>query len=230
MESYPLEFEKALGYRFKKRELLMTALTHSSRAHETGSPGKSNERMEFLGDSILDFLTAKAVYRRFPECDEGIMTEMRARAVCEGALAGYAEQIRLGEYIMLGRGEAKSHGERRPSTLSDTFESVVAAIYLDGGMKEAERFVLPFITKNLTLSGGEPLRDYKTMLQELVQKDPDSSLTYEMSGENGPPHDKNFEMTVLLGSERLASAWGKTKKEAAQKAAKEALRILESRR
>ena len=226
MEFYPDDFEQRLAHRFKDRSLLITALTHSSCAYESGKNTVCNERLEFLGDAILDFVVGEAIFRRFPGMDEGGMTEMRAAAVCEKALAEYAQQINLGQYILLGKGEEASHGERRPSILSDAFEAIIAAIYLDAGLECASNFVLPFIGKYLVKSKDNSLHDYKTTLQEIVQRSKGELLSYELVSEEGPSHDKTFTLSVLLNSNIIGTGTGKTKKEAAQNAAKEALELM----
>ena len=226
MDFYPEDFEQRLCHRFKDRSLLITALTHSSCAYESNKDTVCNERLEFLGDAILDFVVGEAIYRRFPDMDEGGMTEMRAAAVCEKALADYARQLDLGQYILLGRGEEAAHGERRPSILSDAFEAIVAAIYLDAGLECASNFILPFVGKHLVKSKHSALQDYKTALQEIVQRNKGELLAYELVTEEGPSHDKTFTMSVLLNSNVIGTGIGKTKKEAAQNAAKEALGLM----
>lgn len=226
MEFYPEQFEKTIGHCFKDRELLINALTHSSCAYEMGDMSRSNERMEFLGDAVLDFVVGEAIFRRFPDMPEGRMTELRAAAVCEKALAEFAAQIKLNEYIMLGRGEEQAHGERRPSILSDAFEAVVAAVYLDGGMEAAGNFVLPFVSAYLVEKKDTGAKDYKTVLQEIVQRNKGEQLSYELLEESGPAHDKTFTIAVMLNSNVIGKGSGHSKKEAAQAAAKEALGLM----
>lgn len=226
MEYYPYDLEEKLGHRFKDHNLLIQALTHSSCAHEMGDKSKCNERLEFLGDAILDFIAGEAIFRRFPEMQEGSMTELRASAVCEKALADYSEQLDLPQYIMLGKGEEHTRGAFRPSIMADAFEAVIAAIYLDGGMEAANNFVMRFLTERLVEEKPVSVRDYKTALQEIIQRNKGELLSYELEGEEGPPHDRTFTMAVYLNSNRIAVGTGKTKKEAAQAAAREALTLM----
>ena len=226
MDYYPEEFEKKIGHCFKDRELLITALTHSSCAYEMGTPERCNERLEFLGDAILDFVVGEAIFRRFPDMDEGGMTEMRAAAVCEKALAEYSRSFDLGNYLMLGRGEEQAHGERRPSILGDAFEALIAAIYLDAGIEAASNFILPFVSANLMPVSNNGLRDYKTLLQEIVQRNHGESLSYVLLEEVGPPHNRTFTMGVMLNSNLISKGVGKSKKEAAQAAARDALSLM----
>ena len=217
------ELENNLGYHFQDRSLLELALTHSSFANEHGHH-HDNERLEFLGDSVLGFVTAEYLYHKFKTEPEGELTRHRANAVCEKTLAVFAEEIRLGEYIRLGKGEKHSGGEKRPSILSDAFESVIAAIYLDGGIGAAKRFVLRFIPEADT--GAQPLVDYKTMLQEVIQKNPDEHLRYELVAEAGPDHEKTFTVEVYLNSNCIGTGTGHSKKKAEQAAACEALGLM----
>ena len=226
MEYYPAEFEQKIGHCFRDRDLLIRALTHSSCAYEMGDLSLSNERLEFLGDAVLDFIAGEAIFRRFPDLDEGAMTEMRAGAVCEKALAEFAAAIHLGDYLMLGHGEEQSHGERRPSLLSDAFEALLAAVYLDAGLETAANFVLPFLAPKLVEDRSVGLKDYKTALQEIVQKNKGETLSYELISESGPAHDRTFVMAVQLDHNVIGSGSGRTKKEAAQAAAREALKLM----
>lgn len=226
MEYYPYDLEEKLGHRFKDHNLLIQALTHSSCAHEMGDKSKCNERLEYLGDAILDFIAGEAIFRRFPEMQEGAMTELRASAVCERALADYSEELGLPQYIMLGKGEEHTRGAFRPSIMADAFEAILAAIYLDGGMEAANNFAMRFLTERLVEEKPVSVRDYKTALQEIVQRNKGELLTYELEREEGPPHDRTFTMAVYLNSNRIASGTGRTKKEAAQAAAREALALM----
>ena len=219
------ELERKLGYTFRDKALLELALTHSSYANERADR-RDNERLEFLGDSVLGFLAAEYLFRKFAHEPEGELTRARANAVCEKTLAGFAEEIGLGDYIRLGKGERNAGGNRRPSILSDAFESVIAAIYLDGGMEAARLFVLRFIPK-----AGEDLEDmarvdYKTKLQEIVQRNPDEHLRYELAAESGPDHDKTFTVEVYLNSNCIGTGVGHSKKKAEQAAACEALKLM----
>lgn len=217
------ELEELLGYRFRDPELLTLALTHSSYGNEQGDR-RDNERLEFLGDSVLGFLTAEYLFGAFGDLPEGELTKHRANAVCEKTLAEYARQIRLGDYLRLGKGEQRNGGANRPSILSDAFESVIAAIYLDGGMEEARRFVLRFVSAAET--EGQPVTDYKTLLQEVIQKNPDEHLSYVLAAERGPDHDKTFTVEVYLNSNCIGTGEGHSKKKAEQAAACEALALM----
>ena len=215
--------EAKLGYKFLNRALLINALTHSSYANENrGRSCESNERLEFLGDSVLGMVVADALYKRFPELPEGRMTRLRAQLVCEESLHRVAAQLGLGEHIRLGRGEEHTGGRSRTSILADAVEAVIAAMYLDGGMDVARGFINRFILSELE-AGLPGSGDNKTELQELVQKKPGSVLSYELLGESGPDHDKTFTSQVLLNGRAIGSGSGRTKKEAEQAAARAAL-------
>ena len=218
--------EEKIGYSFRDAELLTNALTHSSYANENrGRSCESNERLEFLGDSVLGLVVADALYRRFPGLPEGRMTRLRAQLVCEESLHHVAAQLGLGEYIRLGRGEEHTGGRNRTSILADAVEALIAAMYLDGGMEVARGFIERYI---LTALDGEmpAVGDCKTELQELVQRKSGSVLTYELLGESGPDHDKTFTSQVRLNGRPIGSGSGRTKKEAEQAAARAALREM----
>lgn len=218
--------EEKIGYSFRDAELLTNALTHSSYANENrGRSCESNERLEFLGDSVLGLVVADALYRRFPGLPEGRMTRLRAQLVCEESLHHVAAQLGLGEYIRLGRGEEHTGGRNRTSILADAVEALIAAMYLDGGMEVARGFIERYI---LTALDGEmpAVGDCKTELQELVQRKSGSVLTYELLGESGPDHDKTFTSQVSLNGRPIGSGSGRTKKEAEQAAARAALREM----
>ena len=216
----PEELEEKLHYHFKNRDLLITALTHSSYANEAKVPTKYNERLEFLGDSVLSLVVANYRFRHSTR-PEGELSRMRASLVSEEALFQFAKEIDLGAYLRLGRGEELGGGRERPSVVSDAFEAVIAALYLDGGMEAARSFILPFITEGKTAE-----EDYKTKLQEVIQQNPEDKLSYAVTGESGPAHDKRFEVTVLLNGSAMAAGTGRSKKAAEQQAAKAALRKL----
>ncbi len=209
------------GYTFNNEELLYTALSHSSYANEHKK--ESNERLEFLGDSILSIIVSEYLFSRYPDVDEGELTKMRASLVCEKSLAGFAEEIGLSNMLLLGKGELQAGGNKRPSIISDAFEAVLAAIYLDGGMEEAKKFVLRFISKQHI---GGSFKDYKTVLQEVIQKNPEEQLTYCLVAESGPEHDKQFTVEVHLNSNVIGKGVGHSKKNAEQMAAKEALLLM----
>ena len=219
--------EKKIGHSFRDRALLTTALTHSSYANENRGRGECNERLEFLGDSVLGMVVADALFRRFPELPEGRMTRLRAQLVCEESLHRVASELGLGEYVRLGRGEEHTGGRRRTSILADAVEAVIAAMYLDGGLETAKAFIERQILS--ALDGAGPVmrvEDCKTELQELVQKKSGQSLSYELLGESGPDHDKTFTSQVSLNGRPVGSGSGRTKKEAEQAAARAALEAL----
>ena len=219
------ELEAKLWYKFKDLTLLDTALTHSSYANEQGPGHKYNERLEFLGDSVLGFITADRFFREFRDIPEGRLTKLRASTVCEEALFGFAQEIDLGSYLLLGKGEDKNGGRERASIVSDAFEAVIAAIYLDGGIEAARQFVLRFVMEAVE-EKKITFQDYKTRLQEIIQKNPEEHLTYVLSGETGPDHDKRFEVEVHLNSNVIGKGVGRTKKQAEQEAAREALSLM----
>ncbi len=214
-----------IGYVFKQPMLLENALTHSSYANEGKRGLKSNERLEFLGDSVLGFITAGYLFRHGTG-EEGELTRLRASLVCEKALSAYARKIDLGECLLLGRGELRGGGAERPSILADAFEAVIAAIYLDGGLQAAEEFILPFIKDELTHQRRPQFKDYKTALQEIIQQNPEERLEYVLTGESGPDHNKQFTVEVHLNSNVIGNGRGRSKKEAEQQAAREALRLM----
>ena len=201
------EFEKKIGYRFKNRNLLITALTHSSYANESRGGDQSYERLEFLGDSILGFVTAEYLCKAFPDIPEGKLTKKRAALVCEKSLCGFTRSFGAGELLRLSHGEQHSGGRERPSILADVFESITAAIYLDSGrLEEDKRFVLHYI-EPAAQSAGE-------------------RLEYVLTGEHGPDHDKHFTVEVHLNSNVIGKGGGRSKKEAEQQAAREALELM----
>ena len=214
-----------IGYAFKDGELLLKALTHSSFANEKHLP-ESNERLEFLGDSVLSLVVADYLYRHFSHIPEGELTKLRASLVCEHALSSFAERISLGEWLRLGRGERMTGGSRRPSILADAFEAVIAAIYLDGGIEPAREFILRFVRPETEQRRTVVILDFKTSLQEIIQQNPDEMVEYVVTGESGPDHDKRFTVEVRLNNETIGRGEGRSKKEAEQKAAKEALSLM----
>lgn len=217
------DFEKKIGYEFKDKALLKRALTHSSYANEKGT-GLQNERLEFLGDSVLGFITAEYLFDHYKDKAEGDLTKKRAYAVCEKTLFGYAEKIGLGDMILLGRGEERTGGRQRPSVVSDAFEAVIAAIYLDGGIENAKKFVLPFIE---IASETKPVfKDYKSTLQEVLQQNPTEKFEYIVVGESGPDHNKEFIVEVHLNSNVIGTGRGSSKKRAEQEAARSALELM----
>ncbi len=217
-------FENIIGYTFNDKTLLQTALTHSSYANEMHGKEAFNERLEFLGDSVLGMITAEFLFKNHPEMPEGQLTKLRASLVCEKSLHKFANSIRLGEFMRLGKGEINTGGRERPSILADAFESVIAAIYLDAGFEKAKEFVLGFIA-NASIE-DDSISDYKSALQEITQKNHGEILEYYMAGESGPDHAKTFIVEVKLNSNVIGTGTGKSKKQAEQMAAKEALRLM----
>lgn len=219
--------EEKLGYQFQDRSLLENALTHSSYANEHKLDGmSSNERLEFLGDSVLGMVVADYLYRSCPTLPEGDLTRLRASLVCEGNLVLVAKDLKLGSYLKLGKGEELGGGRSRPSIQADAVEAVLAAVYLDGGIAAARRLIQHFILDNIARV-HDVTKDHKTALQEIVQRKSSQVLTYELVGERGPDHAKTFRMDVLLNGTVIGSGEGRSKKEAEQAAAKAAIRHLE---
>ncbi len=220
------QLQKNLKYQFKDINLLENALTHSSFANEKRSKYGSNERLEFLGDAVLSVIVADYIYKTFKSRPEGELTKLRAALVCEKSLAGFSSQLELGNYLKLGKGEILNGGASRPSILADAFEAVLAAIYLDGGMEAARRHVMRFILPELEHTGDEAFKDYKTSLQEIIQRNPEERLSYVLMGESGPDHNKSFTVEVLLNSNVIGTGSGNSKKRAEQNAAKQALELM----
>ena len=220
------DLENAIGYRFQNITLLQNALTHSSYANERWHNSlKSNERLEFLGDSILGMVVAEYLYRTFPDRPEGELTRMRADMVCEKSLAQVAARIGLGAHLMLGNGEEQGGGRSRESILADAVESVIAASFLDGGMLAARKFIEQFILVEVPVKKLHNA-DYKTALQEMVQQKKHQVLTYRLTGESGPDHDKHFDVEVSLNGTVVGTGSGSSKKKAEQMAARSALEQL----
>lgn len=217
--------EESIGYKFKNKDLLINALTHTSYAHENNK--ESNEKLEFLGDSILEFVSSKYIYNKYPNLQEGEMTKVRATVVCEDSLYKIAKSHGFGEFLFLGRSEVKTGGKNRPAILADSVEAVIAAIYLDGGLQEADKFIIENLDKKIekaTKHVGD--KDYKTVLQEKLQEHGEVKIEYEIINETGPDHDKYFEAQVKCNGKILAQGKGKSKKEAHMHAAKKALENL----
>ena len=220
------DLEAAIGYRFENITLLQNALAHSSYANERWHNSlMSNERLEFLGDSILGMCVAEYLYCTFPDRPEGELTRMRADMVCEQTLANVAGRIGLGEHLLLGKGEEQGGGRTRNSILADAVESVIAASFLDGGMGAAKQFIQKFILVEVPVKKLHNV-DYKTSLQELVQQKKNQVLTYTMVGESGPDHDKHFEVEVCLNGKVVGLGSGSSKKRAEQDAARAAMDLL----
>lgn len=222
------KLEEKLGYTFQSRALLENALTHSSFANENRGLGmESNERLEFLGDSILGMITADHLFRAHPDLPEGDLTRTRAALVCEESLVEVAELLDLGAYLKLGKGEDAGGGRERPSIIADAVEAVLAAVYLDGGIGSARKVIQRYILDREGEKGGS--RDYKTALQEIVQRESGQVLTYRLTGSSGPDHAKTFQVEVDLNGVPIGAGEGKSKKEAEQNAAKTAIERLDQK-
>ena len=221
------KLEEAIGYRFQNITLLQNALAHSSYANERWHDSlKSNERLEFLGDSILGMAVAEYLYKNFPDRPEGELTRMRADMVCETSLAAVANRIGLGEHLLLGHGEDRFGGRTRASILADAVESVIAAVFLDGGMVAAQDLIRKFILCDVPVTKLHNA-DYKTALQELVQQKKNQVLSYALVGEIGPDHDKQFSVEVFLNGQVIGKGSGGSKKKAEQDAARDALEAIQ---
>ncbi len=214
--------EEKIGYVFKDKGLLRKALTHSSYLNEHREAEECNERLEFLGDSVLSLICSDHLYKT-RSGDEGDLTKTKALLVCEEALSTYAKELNLGESLLLGRGEKLAGAQHRNSILCDEIEAILGAIYLDGGYENARNFILPSLIR-----GGENFRqhDYKTVLQEVIQKNPGEALKYVIADDFGPEHEKTFVCHLYLNSNRISEGRGRSKKAAEQEAAKEALELM----
>lgn len=220
-------FESNLGYVFNNKSLLSLALTHTSYANESKHAKSNNERLEFLGDSVLSIIVSKYLFSNFSDMPEGQLSKTRAALVCEKSLSGFAREIELGNHLLLGRGEDQNGGRDRDSILADAFEAVIAAMYLDGGIEPAEKFVLKFISKQMEQKNvSKAFTDYKTELQEIIQQNKEEKVSYVLVEESGPDHDKSFTVEVHLNSNVIGKGHGKSKKIAEQMAAKEALELM----
>jgi len=220
------KLEEEIGYRFNDRKLIMQALSHSSYANEKKRPGGSNERLEFLGDSVLSIVVSEYLYTHLTSVAEGDLTKLRASLVCEKSLHVFAQQINLGDYLLLGKGEENTGGRERPSILADAFEAVIAAVYLDGGMEAARKHILRFMPQDIEHRKTPVFRDFKTVLQEVVQMNPEEKVEYVLIGAEGPDHNKRFVVEVCLNDQVIGRGKGRSKKEAEQLAAKEALELM----
>jgi len=222
--------EAAIGYKFKNPDIIREALTHSSfsnelRAHDINMP--CNERMEFLGDSVLSVITSELLFCEHPDLPEGDLSKIRAGTVNEKALSKFARSIDLGKYLLLGRGEDLTQGRSRPSILADAFEALLAAIYLDSGIENVKKFLLPLVSQEIkSMIDSGSFRDYKTMLQQIVQQEQGELLEYVVTGESGPPHMRTFEVEAHLNSNVIGRGKGHSKREAEQQAAREALKLF----
>ncbi len=218
--------EQSIGYTFKNKELLKKALTHTSYAYE--NKVESNEKLEFLGDSILEFISSKYIYKNYPKLKEGEMTKVRAEVVCEASLHQVAKRHNFSDFLYTGKSEYACHGNKKPAILADSVEAVIAAIYFDGGLEEAEKFIIENLKEaieNCTKNVG--MKDHKTVLQEKLQQNGDVSIRYSIIKTTGPDHDKTFFVKVECNGKELATGEGKTKKGAEMNAAEKALEVLE---
>ena len=224
--------EKRIGYTFQNRSLILEALIHSSYANEMKTRNREvvcNERLEFLGDSVLSIIVSEYLYKRCADCLEGELTQRRAALVCSSALASYAKKISLGDYLYLGRGEEKGNGREKQSTLENAFEALLAAIYLDAGQNGLDvvrKILIPIIEAELACNDVEFHKDYKTELQQLIQQAEGDFLEYVTVGERGPDHAKIFEVEARMNSNVIGTGSGRSKREAEQNAAKEALKLF----
>lgn len=218
--------EKKLQYKFNNINYLKNALTHSSYANEVRDGFTSNERLEFLGDSVLSVIVSEYIFEKFPNMPEGELTRLRASLVCEKALCSFARELHLGDYIMLGKGEERGGGRERDSILADAFEAVLAAIFLDGGMVPAKEHIMRFVLRDVKHTSEETFKDYKTTLQEIIQRNPEESVTYILTNQSGPDHNKSFTVEVRLNSNIIGVGSGSSKKRAEQMAAKQALELM----
>ena len=222
------ELEQQIGYTFKDKNLLKTALTHTSYAYENKK--QSNEKLEFLGDSILEFVSSEYIYHNYPKLKEGEMTKVRASVVCEDSLQKIAKMHNFSDFLYLGKSERTSQKEVRPAIMADSIEAVIAAIFLDGGLEEAKKFILNNLAKpieNATKNIGQ--KDYKTVLQEVLQKNGNVDIEYVIVDEKGPDHEKVFTAEVIFNNKILATGEGKSKKQAEMEAAQKALENIKKR-
>ena len=217
-----MELSRKLGYEFHDSNLLYHALTHSSYINENNLPyEKNNERLEFLGDAILDAIISEYLYRKYVGSEEGMLTKERAAIVCESSLAFCASNLNLGAYLILGRGEENNGGRTRVSISADAVEALIGAVYLDSGWEAASKFVIHIFKQVIEeASTGNLTKDYKSLLQERFQQDGEIAIEYQVIKEEGPDHDKTFYVDLVIDNQVMGSGMGKSKKEAEQKAAK----------
>ena len=220
------KLEKNIGYQFKNKELLQTALTHTSYANEINI--QSNEKLEFLGDSILEFISSKYIFKNYPNLKEGEMTKLRADVVCEKSLYRVAQNHKFNEFLLVGKSQQISNGNKNQAMLADSFEAVIAAIYFDSGLQEAEKFIVENLKEYIEVASKHVgMKDYKTVLQEKLQIHGDVVIHYEIIDEKGPDHNKTFTARVSCNGKKLAVGIGKTKKAAEMEAACKALKLME---
>ncbi|MCQ2464545.1 MAG: ribonuclease III [Oscillospiraceae bacterium] len=220
------ELEDSIRYSFKNKKLLTEALSHSSYANENKRSRRSNERLEFLGDSVLSIVVSQYLFEHFSHLPEGELTKIRASLVCEKSLHVFARQINLGKYLLLGKGEENTGGRERASILADAFEALIAAVFLDGGLEAARTHILRFIPDDLDAQKYAAFSDYKTILQEVIQQNPEEKVEYIIASQSGPDHNKAFTVNVCLNTNVIGVGTGRSKKEAEQMAAKEALKLM----
>lgn len=217
-----MNIEESIGYTFKNKALIEEALTHTSFANENNT--ESNEKLEFLGDSILEFISSKYLYTNYPKLNEGELTKVRATVVCEMSLYGIAKKHNIAKYIKVGNSEKSNGGCEKRAILADSIEAIIAAIYFDGGLEEAEKFIINNLKEAMeNASQNVGVKDYKTVLQEKLQEHGEVHIEYKIIGEKGPDHNKSFIAEVLLNGKVLASGVGRSKKLAEMQAAKKAL-------
>lgn len=220
------ELEESIHYKFNNRKLLTEALSHSSYANENKRNRRSNERLEFLGDSVLSIVVSQYLFEHFSHLPEGELTKIRASLVCEKSLHIFARQIDLGRFLLLGKGEENTGGRERASILADAFEALIAAIFLDGGLEAARTHILRFIPEDIEAQRHAAFNDYKTILQEVIQQNPEEKVEYVIVDQSGPDHNKAFTVNVCLNTNVIGIGTGRSKKEAEQMAAKEALKLM----
>lgn len=220
------ELQRIIDYKFNNESLLKEALTHSSYANEHHKKFNCNERLEFLGDAVLSIVVSDYIFANCPKLPEGELTKLRASLVCEKSLHKFAKEIELGKFLLLSHGEIRSGGKNRPSILADAFEAVIAAIYLDGGIEPARKHILRFVVPEVEHRSSTSFKDFKTTLQEIIQKNPGEKLEYILVSSTGPDHDKHFKVEVHLNSNVIGRGGGRSKKEAEQQAAREALELM----
>jgi ribonuclease-3 len=222
------KFENTIGYTFRDKALIYQAFTHSSFVNEQKINKRQDyERLEFLGDAVLEMISSAYLFRSFPEKKEGEMSKMRATLVCEGALAYDAEALRIREYIQFGKGEEATGGRNKESIIADVMEAIIGALFLDGGIEESKRFIDTYVLSNI--DAVQMFVDSKSLLQEIAQGENLGTVRYEICGESGPEHDKIFEVRVFVGDRNMGEGTGKTKKAAEQNAAYKAVLVLKNR-
>ncbi len=221
-------FEQVIGYTFRDKALIIQAFTHSSFVNEQKINKKPDyERLEFLGDAVLEMISSAYLFRTFPDKKEGEMSKIRASLVCEGALAYDSQQLNLREYIQLGKGEEATGGRNKESIIADVMEAVIGALFLDGGIEQSKRFIDTYVLSNI--EAVQMFVDSKSLLQEMAQGENLGAIRYEICGESGPEHDKIFEVRVFIGDKNLGEGAGKTKKAAEQQAAYQAVLALKNK-